>query len=127
MTEKDLTVIKSRNLVLKEHERSSEVLLADPEGGDSYLSFELRYVANDAAGFTDWTVIDPHHAAFIIDVRPNAITRPTEPILIGTYGAANYPLYLGFVVQPQIGQSREHEVTISFYINKENIDGADKQ
>jgi len=127
MTEQDLTVIKNRTLVLKEREKSSEILLADPEGEDSFLSFELRYVSDSASGYTDWSVSDPHHAAFLIDVRPNAITRPNKPILIGTYGKNNYPLFLGFVVQPQIGHSGEHEVTITFYIGKEEVNGTDKQ
>lgn len=127
MKEQDLTVIKSRTLLLKNGVRSSEVLLADQEGGDSYLTFELRYVGENAPGITDWTTSDPHHAAFTIDVRPNAITRPGEPIFIGTYGAKNLPLYLGFVVQPQIGDSGEHETTITFYIRKEVTDGSDKQ
>lgn len=125
MTEKELTVIKSRTLILKEREKSSEVLLADPDGGDTYLTFELRYVSESGAGFTDWKVIDSQHASFVIDVRANAITRPNEPILIGTFGKKEYPLYLGFVVQPQIGQTSEHEVTITFYIRKEGANGKD--
>lgn len=127
MNEKDLVVIKSRTLLLKSGAQSSEILLADQEGGDSFLTFELRNIGDTASGGTDWTVSDPHHASFIIDIRPNAITRPQEPILIGTYGAKNAPLYLGFVVQPQIGDSGEHETTITFYIRKEVTDGSYKQ
>lgn len=123
MNEKDLTVIKSRTLILKERERSSEVLLTDPDGGDTFLTFELRYVPKDSCGVTDWSVRDGQHADFVIDVLPDAITRPNKPILIGTYGKGSHPLYLGFVVQPQIGQTGEHEVTITFYIRKEGADG----
>lgn len=127
MREQDLTVIKSRTLMLKNGVRSSEVLLADPKGGDSYLTFELKHVGENDPGITDWTVTDSHHAAFIIDVRPNAITRPVAPICIGIYGANNVSLYLGFVVQPQIGDTGEHEVTITFYTGKEVTDGSNKQ
>lgn len=119
MREQDLTVIKSRTLLLKDGVRSSEVLLADADGGDSYLTFELRYVGENAPGVTDWTTSDPHHAAFIIEVRPNAITRPEEPILIGSYGNPGKPLYLNFVVQPQIAQTGEHETTVFFCVGKE--------
>lgn len=125
MTDKDLTVIKSRTLILKVRERSSEVLLSDPEGGDTYLTFELRNVPEGSAGYTDWRARDNQHADFTIDIQPNAITRPNAPILIGSYGKESHPLYLGFVVQPQIGQTSEHEVTITFYIGKEGTNGKD--
>lgn len=126
MREQDLEIIKSRQLFLRNGVRSSEVLLADPDGGDSYLTFEIRHIGENAPGITDWTTTDSHHAAFVIDARPNAITRPESPIYIGTYGANNRPLYLGFVIQPQIGQSEEHEATITFYLGKEVADGANK-
>lgn len=126
MDEKDLVVIKSRNLMLRDGIKSSEVLLVDPTGGDMFFTFELKYIANNADGHTNWTTFGPHNAAFVIDVRPNAITRPQEPILIGTYGNPSKPLYLNFVVQPQIAQTGEHETTVIFCVRKEGIDGTAK-
>lgn len=45
MKEEELTIIKSRPLVLKNGERSSEIVLADNTGdGDMFFTFEIRYV-----------------------------------------------------------------------------------
>ncbi|MDE6096316.1 MAG: hypothetical protein K2G52_09010 [Muribaculaceae bacterium] len=123
MTFQDLDVIKSRTLFMKQGLHSGEVLLVDPDGGDMYFTFELRYTAEGSAGSTRFSSRDSHHADVIIDTRPNAITEPSEPIRIGTYGADNKPLYLGFVVQPQIGDTGLHNVIVTFYTGKEVSDG----
>ena len=124
MTEQDLEIIKSRPLFLKNGERSSEVILADPEGGNMFFTFELRYAQNKDTGKTRFRVLDSHHAEFVIDTLPEAITKPADFIEIGTYGALNKPLYLGFVVLPQIAQRGEHNVIITFYTRKEVGDGS---
>lgn len=123
MNEQDLEIIKSRSLFLKNGERSSEVVLVDPDGGDMFFTFELRYAEDKNKGKTRLRAIDAHHAEFIIDTLPEAITKPADFIEIGTYGVLNKPLYLGFVVQPQIAQSGEHNVIITFYTRKEVGDG----
>ncbi len=120
MKEQDLEIIKSRTLVLKNGEKSGSVVLVDPVGGDMYLPFELKYIGEQSAGTTSLSASDPHHADFVIEVRPNSMTKPTELMLIGTYGKGT-PLYLGFVVQPQI--AGEHNVIITFYKEKEVPDG----
>lgn len=126
MTEQDLEVIKSRTLVLKCNERSSDIVLVDPTGGDMYFTFELKYVTEECNGTTQLTATDPYHADVVIDTRPNAITKPNGFIHLGTYGYGR-PLYLGFVVQPQIGQSGEHNVIVTFYTGKEVNDGGHRQ
>lgn len=119
MKESDLTIIKSRSLVLKNGERSSEIVLVDSEGdGDMYFTFELQYVNDASNGTTQMKVKDHSHADFTIGIMPNAFTRPSDFIRIGTYGVDRKPLYLGFVVQPQIGDSGEHNVIVTFYTNK---------
>ena len=123
MREQDLEIIKNLQLFLKKAERSGEVVLADPIGGNMYLTFELRYVADGEIGKTNISSSDPHGAEVVIETKPNAITRPTEPIRLGTYENIK-PLYLGFVVQPQIAQSGEHEVSITFYLEKGVADGS---
>lgn len=118
MSEQNLELINSFSLFLKNGEISSEVRLSDPEDGDSYLTFLLRHIDNSVAGSTNFEVIDIKHAKFLIDVRPHSITRPSTPILIGTYGKDNRPMYLNFVIQPQIANTGEHEVTVSLYLSK---------
>ena len=109
--EQELEIIKSRTLVLKAGERSGTVWLVDPEGGDIYLTFELRHIGDHENLSTHFTSPDAHHVDFVIYVRPHSTTRPSELLRIGDYGAG-YPLYLGFVVQPQI--SGEHSVIVTF-------------
>ena len=119
-----MIVIKSRTLVLKNGEKSSEVMLADFDGGNMYFTFELRYVENEEAGKTRFSPIDAHHANFLIDTLPNAITKPNSIIEIGTYGKNNTRLFVGYVVQPQIANSGEHNVVITFYTGKEGANGS---
>lgn len=120
MKEQDLEIIKSRTLVLKNGEKSGSVILVDPVGGDMFLTFELKYIGDQDNGITQISTSDSHHADFIIDVRPNSVTKLAELIRIGVYGEG-YPLYLGFVVQPQM--AGEHNVIITFYKGKEVEDG----
>ena len=120
MKEQDLEIIKSRTLVLKNEEKSGSVILVDPIGGDMFLTFELKYIGEQSAGKTSLSSTDPHHADIVIEIRPNSITKPKELIKLGTYGE-DAPLYLGFVVQPQI--AGEHNVIITFYKEKEVTDG----
>lgn len=122
--EQDFEVIKSRTLVLKSGEPSSEVILTDPQGGDMYFTFRLDYIHDSGSGDTRLTATDSHHALVEIQTRPNAITKPSEYLELGTYGNGK-PLYLGFVVQPQIAQSGEHNVIITFYTRKEVDNGSE--
>ena len=124
MKEQDLEIIKNRTLVLKQGERSSELKLVDPEGGDMYLVFELKYIKSNEHGTTQITPTDPYHASVVIETLPNSITEPEDYIKIGTYGDGA-PLYLGFVVQPQIAQSGQHNVIVTFYKEKEGRYGSD--
>lgn len=122
MTFQDLDIIKSRTLMLKAGIPSGEVILTDPTG-DMYFTFELRYTEPNAQAKTHLSSTDPLHASVIIETRPNALTEPSEPISIGKYGYEGKPLYLGFVVQPQIADSGQHTVIVTFYIRKEVKDG----
>lgn len=115
----DLDIIKSRTLVLKKNIPSGEVILTDVSGGDMYFTFVLRYIGQDEKAQTHFKSIDDFHADVEIETRPNAITEPDEPIIIGTYGPDDKPLYLGFVVQPQIANSGQHNVIVTFYTGKE--------
>lgn len=119
MNIQNLDVIKSRTLFLKKNVPSSEVVLVDPSEGDMYFTFELRYIAQGEKAETRFTSRDAFHADVVIDTRPNAITEPDEPIRIGEYGPERKPLYLGFVVQPQLAQSGQHNVIVTFYTGKE--------
>ena len=123
MNTQDLDVIKSRTLVLRKNESSAEVVLVDPAGGDMYFTFELRYVAQGEPSETRFTSRDAFHANVVIDTRPNAITEPDAPIRIGNYGPLHKELYLGFVVQPQIANSGQHNVIVTFYAGKEVENG----
>lgn len=119
MIESDFTIIKSRSLVLKNGERSRDVVLADSDGdGDMFFTFELRYVKDSSKGATHSIYKGPNRAEFIIEVKPNAFTQPSDLLEIGTYGIEREPLFLGFVVQPQIGNSGMHNVIITFYTRK---------
>ena len=123
MKEQDLDVIKTRTLMLKNGVCSSEIVLTDPDGGDMYFTFEIRYISDTKLSQTHIYVTDIHHAKLVIDTTPAAITKPKEMIEIGTYGKNNKKLYLGFYVQPQIVQDGDHNVTITFYTGKEVDDG----
>ena len=119
MTFQDLDVIKSRTLFMKSGVHSGEVLLVDPGNENMYFTFRLRYTSEGEPGSTQFTARDAQHADVIIDTRPNAITEPSQPIWIGTYGNDKKDLYLGFVVQPQIGTTGLHSVIVTFYTGKE--------
>lgn len=123
MNIQDLDVIKSRTLFLKKNIPSSEVVLVDPYEGDMYFTFELRYISHGEKAETRFISRDTHHADVVIDTRPNAITEPDVPIEIGSYGPEHKTLYLGFVVQPQIANSGQHNVIVTFYTGKEVRDG----
>lgn len=112
----ELEVIKTRTLFLKAGTRSERILLADP-AGDMYFTFLLRYTDGDKHE-TTFRVPTSQLAEFEIGTTPNGITRPLHPIEIGTYGKDRKPLYVGFVVQPQVIQSGEHQVLITFYTGK---------
>lgn len=123
MTTQDLDVIKSRTLVLKKNIPSAEVILVDPFEGDMYFTFEIRYAEQGEKASTTFTSRDAFHADVVIDTRPNAITEPDKPIRIGNYGKDHKPLFLGFVVQPQIADSGQHNVIVTFYTGKEVRNG----
>lgn len=123
MNDKDLEIIKDRQLFLKSGERSTDVVLVDSEGdGDMYFSFELQYTSDENKGKTDVNVLDSHHAHFVIETMPKAVTQPKKLIRIGNYGKDGKPLYVGFLVQPQIS-GEVHSVTISFYVEKGGDNG----
>lgn len=115
----DLEVIKSRTLLLSVNVPSPEVVLADPEEGSIFFVFELHYIPNDEAGVSRMIPLDEHHAKIEIEIRPDALVEPSKPMRVGTYGANHRPLYLGFAVEPQMGNSGRHNVTITFYVGKE--------
>ena len=112
----DLEVIKTRTFFLKAEERSEKILLSDPTG-DMHFTFKLHYTDNET-NETTFNVLNPHLAEFGIDTTPNGITRPLHPIAIGSYGENEKPLFISFVVQPQIIQSGEHQVLVTFYTGK---------
>lgn len=122
MNEKNLEIIKDRTLVLKAHERSNEIVLVDPDGGNMFLTFELRYIGENDSGSTTIKPLDLHHVEVVIETRPDAITKPSMLIELGTY-ADTRPLFLGFVVQPQLANSGEHNVIVTFYAGKEVVNG----
>ena len=126
MKEQDLEIIKSRTLFLKEGDKSSEIILVDPCNGDMYFTFELKYIEDIVSAKTKLSIKDEHHAELVIDTTPNGITKPENVIELGTYGAENRPLYIGFVIQPQIANSSEHNVIITFYTRKEVKDGIEE-
>ena len=70
MDEKDLVVIKSRTLTLKERVSSDEVVLTDPVEGDMYFRFELFYIPDDYKGKIRYLPSDDFHAKFEIDTYP---------------------------------------------------------
>ncbi|MBD5181011.1 MAG: hypothetical protein HDS98_00470 [Bacteroidales bacterium] len=119
MTFQELDIIKSRTLVLKNNIPSGEVILTDPSEGDMYFTFVLKYIDKDAVPRTNFTSVDRFHARVEIETRPNAITEPGQPIPVGTYGPDHKELFLGFVVQPQLANSGQHNVIITFYTGKE--------
>ena len=51
------------------------------------------------------------------------LTDPSEGDMyftfVGTYGPDHKELFLGFVVQPQLANSGQHNVIITFYTGKE--------
>lgn len=111
----DLEVIKTRTFFLRAEEWSEKILLADPTG-DMHFTFKLHYA--NKTNETTFNVLNPHLAEFVIDTTPNGITKPLHPIAIGTYGENDKPLFISFVVQPQIIQSGEHQVLVTFYTGK---------
>lgn len=123
MKEQNLEIIKDGTLVLKQGEVSNELKLVDPQGDDMFLTFELKYISREETAFTRIKTTDPQHANIIIETRPNAVTEPSEYIELGTY-SDGAPLYIGFVVQPQIAQSGLHNVIVTFYKGKEVKNGA---
>lgn len=118
MNRKDFEKIKDYHLNLKIGEKSPELVLEDPGNETMYFTFELRYVDNITLGKTSLSATDSFHAEFIIETTPNAITKPNEYIEIGTYGSDEKNLFIDFTVQPEISNTREHEITITFYTKK---------
>ncbi len=111
-----LELIKSRSVLLKEGQQSSEIVLKGDEEGDMFFSFLLKYVHVGSDGQTILKIIDDFHAELTIETQPSAFTRLNEPIEIGTYQSKT--LYLGIAVNP-CNTLNEHEVTITFYTDKE--------
>lgn len=125
MDEKDLVVIKSRTLTLKERVSSDEVVLTDPVEGDMYFTFELFYIPDDYKGKIRYLPSDDFHAKFEIDTYPTAVTEIASPARIGTY-QEKYALYCTIVVEEQTPQTGNHNVIITFLRGKEVLDGSDK-
>lgn len=125
MDEKDLVVIKSRTLTLKERVASDEVVLTDPVGGDMFFTFELFYIPEDHNGKIRFSPVDDFHAKFDVDTYPTAVTEIVAPARIGTY-EDKYALYCKIVVEEQTPQTGNHNVIITFLRGKEVLDGSDK-
>ena len=119
---KDLVVIKSRTLVLKNRENSDEVVLVDPNGEDAYFRFEIIYIPDDVEGKIRFTPLDDRHAKIEIDTKPLAVTETKTPIRIGTY-EGKYPLFFEVVVQEQTPQTESHNVIVTFLRGKEALNG----
>lgn len=117
MSEQNLELIKTRTLFLKEGVKSGEIVLVDDIGGNMFFSFLLKYVHEGTEGKTQFQVLDDFHAMVTIETRPSAITKLKEPLEIGTYQQSKV-LYLDVVVEPCTALGEDHNVTISFYINK---------
>lgn len=116
MSDKNLELIETFLLHLKEGVVSSPVLLKDEIGGDMYFTFLLKYIQDSGAGKTQLQIIDKFHAAFIIDTKPFSSTTLSKPAELGTY-ANNKKLYINIVVDPVDKEGDPHKVTISFYTN----------
>lgn len=118
MNKEDFEKLKDYHLSLKIGEKSPELVLEDLGNETMYFTFELRYIDNIALGKTTLSSVDDTHAELIIETTSNAITKPEKYIEIGTYGSDERPLYIDFIVQPQISETKEHDITIIFYIKK---------
>ena len=109
-------IIKTRNIFLKEGEKSSEIVLVDSEGeGDMYFTFTLKYLQTDVRQ-THLMITDAFHANIIIETTPNSLTTLGKPYVVGSY-ASNKELLIDFIVQPS-DANKLHSVTITFYVNK---------
>lgn len=119
MSEHELELILGSQFLLKDGITSPEVLLHDATGeGDMFFTFTIKHVDQDNVE-TSVSIIDKFHAAFTIETKPDALIRPDEPIKIGTYSDKEYPLYVTFAVFPQITNTGEHNVSVSFLIRRE--------
>ncbi len=119
----EMEIVKDATLVLRQGEKSNEFIIDDPSGENMYLTFELRYIKDNEQGITQIKATDTQHANLIIDTKPNAIVEPMEYIKLGTYDDGT-PLYLRFVVQPQIAQSGQHNVIVMFLKEKKTKNGS---
>jgi len=111
-------IIDNKELFLKRGETSSEVVIEDKNGENLFLTFKLNYISKTDKGHTHWRVIDEHHGVFEIDTRPNSVTQPSELIEIGTTEDGK-PIFIGFLVQAQIPQTGQHQVTITIYTKQQ--------
>lgn len=119
MCEQNYEIIKTRNISLKAGEPSDEIVLVDKEGsGDMYFTFCLQYLNGKDNGQTQFNVKDSHHADFIIETTPYAITGLPKPVQIGTYGPSKIDLYLNFKISPRAITDGTHDVNIIFYTKK---------
>lgn len=112
--ERNLEIVNTRSLFLKEGVFSDEIMLADADGdGNMYFRFRLKYISGDASGETSFDIKDAFHADVTIETAPNAATKLPRPYYLGTYGK-DKDLLLNFYVQPR-GAEGLHSVTVTFY------------
>lgn len=118
MTDKrNLKEISRHYIFLKKNQVSEEIVLKDDVGeGDMYFTFCLKYAEANKDGLTHLNIIDKFHAAITIEVRPQARTTSSAPILLGTY-ADNKDLYVDFVVAPK-SLGGYHNIMVIFYRSK---------
>jgi hypothetical protein len=118
MCEQNLEIIKTRDIFLKNGEKSDVVLLKDPEGVvDMHFTFCLKYVGDNVQTQTHYKVADKSSADFIIETRPNSYTELKQPFRIGTFGKEEKGLFINFKVYP-CDESNTHHMYLSFLTSK---------
>lgn len=110
---KELEIITTRTVFLKEGQLSDNIVLSDNAGdGDMFFRFRLKYVKEENTK-TIFEINDAHRANITIETRPEATTTLIHPQKIGTY-AHKRNLLLNFIVQP-CDANNVHSVNITFY------------
>ena len=116
----DLDILITREVEIKINKWSNDVILADGDE-NMFFRFCLNLVSEESKSNISIEVIDEYHADINITTLPNSIAKSSGPMEIGTYGADNRKLYIGFSVTPPIviGET-DYVIKITFYIEGNN-------